>query len=83
MDGLDEDWLGICNEITRISSGELLELDLQISGKLEHGYGEDELYVRIMEKTTSLSDHPKNCTHFWNHGLGPFPCGQVRSKCKP
>ncbi|KIM39527.1 hypothetical protein M413DRAFT_74709 [Hebeloma cylindrosporum] len=87
---LDEDWEGICNEAIRISFGKPLELDFEIvvSGKFERGRGKkNELYVSIMEKTTSLSDHPNICTHFWNptywdHGLGPFPRGQVRGRCR-
>ncbi|KAF8959422.1 hypothetical protein BDZ97DRAFT_1837980, partial [Flammula alnicola] len=52
-----------------------------------HHPGEEELYLRIMEKTTSLSDYPNICTHFWNptcwtQGLPPFPRGQVRSRCR-
>ena len=87
---LDENWVGICDEVIRISSGKPLELDLKMTvdnGELERGQGEDELYARIMEKTTSLSDHPKICTHFWNptywyHGLDPFPRGEVRGRCR-
>ena len=87
---LDEDWVGICDEVIRISSGKPLELDLTMSvdnGTLEHGHREDELYVRIMERIRSLSEHPRICTHFWNptywtQGLGPFPRGQVRSICR-
>ncbi|KAF8959400.1 hypothetical protein BDZ97DRAFT_1837844, partial [Flammula alnicola] len=54
--------------------------------QVEHP-GEEELYMHIMEKTASLSDYPKICSHFWNptcwnQGLPPFPGGQVRSRCR-
>ena len=68
-----------------------LELDLQMivsrgDFKTEHP-GQDKLYMRIMEKAASLSDYPKICTHWWNPthwtlGLGPFPRGQVRRRCR-
>ncbi|KIM46971.1 hypothetical protein M413DRAFT_63396 [Hebeloma cylindrosporum] len=62
---LDEDWVGICDEVKRISSGKALELDLNVTvldnGK---GYADNEKYVNIMEKTTSLLDFPNICTHF-------------------
>jgi hypothetical protein len=87
---LDEDWVGICSEVVRISAGKPLELDLKTTvdnGKWEAGHGEEEFYLHIMERATSLSDDPKICTHFWNptcwsHGLGPYPRGQVRSRCR-
>ena len=47
--------------------------------------GQDELFARIMEKATPLSDHPEICTHYWNPTLsasGSFPRGQVRGKCR-
>ncbi|KAF8959431.1 hypothetical protein BDZ97DRAFT_1667254 [Flammula alnicola] len=88
---LDEDWVGICDEVIRISAGKPLELDLQMivsTGKLEWQHpGQAELYVHIMEKIASLSDYPNICTHFWNptcwtQGLRPVPRGQVRSRCR-
>ncbi|KAF8959436.1 hypothetical protein BDZ97DRAFT_2078106 [Flammula alnicola] len=83
---LDEDWVGICDEVIRISSGKPLELDFKMTvstAKLQWQHpGEEELYVHITERTASLSDYPKICTHFWNptcwtQGLGPFPRGQA------
>ena len=88
---LDQDWVGIFNQIIRISEGKPLELELQMivsTGNLESEHpGQDELFVRIIEKATLLSDYPKICTHFWNptfwaRGIGPFPRGQVRSRCR-
>ena len=87
---LDEDWVGICNEVVRISSGKLLELDMQImvdSGKYEFIRGADELYGHIIERTTSLSNHSQICTHFrklspWIDRYTPSPCSQVRSRCR-
>jgi hypothetical protein len=79
------------NEVIRIADGKPLELELQMvvsTGFLETRHpGQDELYTCIMEKAASLSDYPKICTHFWNptfeaRGLGPFPRGQVRSRCR-
>jgi hypothetical protein len=70
---LDGDWVGICDEVIRISSGKPLELDLTMvvdTGKLDRGYGENNLYVKIRRRTTSLSDHPQICTHFWNLLVG-------------
>jgi hypothetical protein len=87
---LDQNWVGMFNEIIRISDGKPLELEFQMVvsmgfSKIEHS-GQAELFVDIMKKAASLSDHPKICTHFWNptfgaHGPGPFPRGQVRSRC--
>ena len=90
---LDQDWVGMFNEVIRISGGKPLELELLMSVrtedsdlKTEHP-GEDDLYMRIMEKATSLLDYPNICTHWWNNtdwnrGLGPFPRGQVRGRCR-
>ena len=87
---LDQDWAGLFNEVIRIGGGRPLELELQMTvtvGDFETEHPEqDELYVRIMEKSPSLSDYPNVCTHWWNstfqtHGLGPFRRGQVRRRC--
>ena len=89
---LDQDWVGIFNEIIRISDGKHLELELKMGVDMwdiletEHP-GQDDLFARIMEKATPLSDYPEICTHFWNpsfwdRGLKPFPHGQVRSRCR-
>jgi len=80
----------MCDEVIRISSGKPLELDLQMlvdNGLSVPGHGEDGLYLRIVERTRSLSDHPEICTHFWNptyrsRGVGPFPHGEVRTRCR-
>jgi hypothetical protein len=87
---LDQDWVGLFNEVIRIGGGKPLELELQMKVtagdfQTEHP-GEDELYMRIMEKAASLSDYPKIFTHWWNptfltRGLGPFRRGQVRRRC--
>ena len=89
---LDQDWVGMFNEVIRISRGKPLELELQmvVSDGLEAEHpGEDELYKSIMENAASLSDYPKFCTHlwnptFWSRGLRPFqvPRGQVRGRCR-
>ena len=89
---LDQDWVGIFNEIIRISDGKPLELELQMAVStgdfLESIFpGQDDLFARIMEKATPLSDYPKICTHLWNPTLGAsgvksFPRGQVRSRCR-
>ena len=89
---LDQDWVGIFNEIIRISDGKHLELELKMGVDMwdiletEHP-GQDDLFARIMEKATPLSDYPEICTHFWNpsfwdRGLKPFPHGQVHSRCR-
>ena len=86
---LDQDWVGMFNEVIRIGDGKPLELELQIeTGYMGNEYiGQDELYMRIMENAASLSGHPKICTHWWNpilesRGLGRFTCGQVRRRCR-
>ncbi|KIM43197.1 hypothetical protein M413DRAFT_397963 [Hebeloma cylindrosporum] len=89
----EQDWVGIFNEIIRISDGKALELEFQMSvavGPLDaefHTPGANELYTHITEKSASLSDCPKICTHFWNPtflgcGLDRFPSGEVRSRCR-
>ena len=87
----DQDWDGMYKEVIRISDGKPLELELQMGVsarnlKFKHS-DRDELYAYIMDKAGSLSDYPKICTHFWNpsfwdRGVGPFPSGQVRSRCR-
>ena len=88
---LNQDWVGMFNEVIRIGGGKPLELELQMAVsarflETEHP-GQDELYISIMEKAAALSDHPKICTHLWNptfwtSGLHPFPRGQVRRRCR-
>ena len=67
---LDEDWVGMCDEVVRVSAGKPLELDLEISiGPPKFLYpppGEDKLYGRIKEMIASLSGYPNICTHFWH-----------------
>ena len=67
------------NEIIRIAGGKPLELELRLAvssgtSASEHT-GQDELYMRIMEKAASLSDYLNICTHWWNPTLrtSPFP----------
>jgi hypothetical protein len=79
------------NKVIRIADGKPLELELQTvvsTGLWATGHpGQDELYMRIMEKAAPLSDYPNICTHVWNptfrdRGLAPLPRGQVRSRCR-
>ena len=92
---LNQDWVGMFNQVIRIACGKPLELEIVMGvdtlsmGILQSEQpGSDELYMSIMEKAASLSDYPKICTHWWNptfwdRGLGPpFPRGQVRSRCR-
>ena len=88
---LNQDWVGLFNEVIRIGGGKPLELELQLSasmGFLEDDHpDQDELYVDIMEQAALLSNYPKICTHFWNptywtRKIGPFPRGQVRRRCR-
>ncbi|KIM36039.1 hypothetical protein M413DRAFT_428131 [Hebeloma cylindrosporum] len=88
---LDQDWVGTFDEIIRISDGKPLELELAMAvstGNLGVDHpGAGELYRDITEKSASLSDHPEICAHFWNptfwaRGVGPFPRGQVRGRCR-
>ena len=89
---LDQDWVGLCDQVIRISNDKLLELDLQTLVKGNFNLrgnvpGEHVLYSHIMEKMTVLSEYPQICTHFWNpgdwqRGCSPSPRDQVRSGCK-
>ena len=91
---LDQDWVGMFNQVIRIACGKPLELEVSMGiDTLSMGFvetdhpGEDKLYMSIMEKAASLSDYPKICTHWWNptfwsRGVRPFPRGQVRSRCR-
>ena len=70
---LEEDWVGMCDEVARISAGKPLELDLKVSlrpRKLEGQYPPpgDELYERIKEKVASLPEYPNICAHFRHPG---------------
>lgn len=88
---LEQDWIGLCDEIIRISAGKPLELELQTKvsseGFQSPDVGDGAVYRRIEETTASLSDFSNICCHFWNptcwsSGLAPFPRGQVRSRCR-
>ena len=87
---LDEDWVGLCQQIIRIAAGKPLELDLQMAvsnDDLEEASGEHSLYMILLDKAASLSDCPNICTHVWNGTLGELgykaaPLGEVRTKCK-
>ena len=63
----EENWLGMCDEVVRISAGKSLELNLKVSispTKLPYpSRGRDELYRRIEEKVASLLDYPNISTH--------------------
>ncbi|KAF8799710.1 hypothetical protein BYT27DRAFT_7200934 [Phlegmacium glaucopus] len=65
---LEEDWVGLCDEVVRISAGEPLDLSLETSMRPPRFQypppGQDELYERITERISSLSDHPNICTRF-------------------
>lgn len=82
---LDQDWVGLFNEVIRIADGNPLELDLQlmVTRGDEHP-SQDELYMYITEKAALLSTHLNICTHWWNPTLStvPFPHGQVRTRCR-
>ncbi|KAF8799764.1 hypothetical protein BYT27DRAFT_7200998 [Phlegmacium glaucopus] len=65
---LGEDWVGIRDEVVRISAGKPLNLNLETSvlpPNLQYPPGQDELYERITERI-SLSDHPNIHTRFWH-----------------
>ncbi|KIM41228.1 hypothetical protein M413DRAFT_144701 [Hebeloma cylindrosporum] len=88
---LNQDWVGMFDEIIRISHGKPLELELVMgvsTGNLGVNHaGEDELYTSITRQAASLLEHPEICTHSWNptfwaRGVGPFPSGQVRDRCR-
>ena len=74
----EEELVGMCEEVVRVSAGKPLELDLDmlISPKPSSFgpdyplIGRDELYKRIKERITFLSDHPNISTHLW-HPLPP------------
>ena len=74
---LDQDWVGMFNEIIRIGGEKPLELGLVMEVSLTTGA--DELCMRIMEKAALLSDHPNICSHWWDHTRGPYD--QVRTRC--
>jgi hypothetical protein len=67
----EEDWIGMCDEVVRISAGKPLELNLEmsiVSTNLQYTPpGRDELYGRIKEKIASLSDYPNICIHWHPH----------------
>ncbi|KIM39540.1 hypothetical protein M413DRAFT_29263 [Hebeloma cylindrosporum] len=82
----DDDWVGMCNEAIRISSGKHLELDVKIHVNGRQAEEED-LYMGIMETIKVLSDHPEICTHFWYPtqpsppARAQIPRGQARARC--
>ena len=75
---LDQDWVGMFNEIIRIGGEKPLELGLEIEVCLTTRA--DELRMRIMEKAALLSDYPNICSHWWNPTRGPYD--QVRTRCR-
>ena len=90
---LDQDWVGIFNEVIRIGDGKPLELEFAMSVCTDDVFetvfpGEDELYMRIMEKAAFLSFHPNICIHWWNstfrnrYGICSPPIGQVHTRCR-
>ena len=67
----EEDWVGLCDEVVRVSAGKPLELNLKMSIHppriLQYpSFRQDELYERIKEKIATLSDYPNICTHLWH-----------------
>ncbi|KAF8799711.1 hypothetical protein BYT27DRAFT_7200935 [Phlegmacium glaucopus] len=67
---LEEDWVGLCDEVVRISAGKPLNLKLKTSVRSPIFYypfrRQDELYERIKERIASLSEHSNICTRFWH-----------------
>lgn len=67
---VEEDWVGMCDEVVRISAGKPLALNLEMAitppGFQYPPPGGDELYRRIKEKIASLSDYPHISTHIWH-----------------
>ena len=63
---LEQDWVGMCDEVVLVSAGKPLELYLEMSiVPPEDRPPGDELYERIKEKIASLSDHPNIRIYFW------------------
>ena len=64
---IDQDWVGMCDEIVRVTAGKPLELCLKMSIVLsqDRPFG-DRLYKRIKEKIASLSDYPNIRTDIWH-----------------
>ena len=63
---LEQDWVGLCDEVIRISAGKPLELYLVMTF-YSPGHSpppENKLYYRII---ALLSDHPNICTRFGIH----------------
>ena len=61
---LKQDWVGMCEEVIRVSAGKPLDFYLEMAIIPPHRPSGDELYRRIKEKIASLSDHPNICTQF-------------------
>ncbi|KIM41139.1 hypothetical protein M413DRAFT_445854 [Hebeloma cylindrosporum] len=81
---LEQDWVGIFDEVIRISDGKTLELELKMGIYEIDLPGQDEMFTQMTEKATSvLSAYPNISTRFCNPtlwgGLHPFPGGQGRS----
>ena len=70
---LEENWVGMCEEVVRISAGKPLELNIKMSvspSKLPFPpRGGDKLYERIEEKIASLLDYPNISTHLLHSRL--------------
>ena len=85
---LNQDWIGMFNEIIRIGGGKPLELEIMLLVTVSSiSTGAEEFYMRIMEKAAFLSGCPNICTHWWNptfwsRGIARFPFGQVRTRCR-
>ena len=90
LECLDQDWVGIFNEVIRIGDGKPLDLEFAISvSKKKAETEEDELYTRIMEKAATLSFHSNIYTHWWDSTFRKnmiwyydIPLGQVCTRCR-
>jgi hypothetical protein len=80
---LNQNWVGMFNEIIRIGGGKPLELELMLTVSFSSTpTGAEEFYMRIMEKAALVSDCSNICTHWWNPTLtSPPPSRQVRTRC--
>ena len=64
---LEQDWVGMWDEVVRISAGKPLELFLEMSIVMaEDGLSGDELYERIKEKIEDLPNYANICTYLWH-----------------
>jgi len=55
---LEQDWVGMCDEVVRVSAGKPLELYLERTYSMLRGRPAEEVFNRIEENVASLSDYP-------------------------